>query len=191
MYYAASERMHASVGSNRRSANGPTMKRYVWILAVLLLAVATSACSSHNLGSTASSTATIIAASAATAPAKTAQSTNAAAIANGRAIFLRGIDASGARIVAKPPAQRPSCAACHMPTGAGGVHFPDGAVSADLRHAALVTRQKPPYTIALLERAVSAGIDNDGDKLDPAMPRWALSQRNLHDVVYYVLTQLK
>jgi len=78
-----------------------------------------------------------------------------------------------------------------MPTGAGGVHFPDGAVSADLRYAALVTHQKPPYTIALLERAVSAGIDNDGDKLDPVMPRWVLSQRDLHDVAYYVLTQLK
>jgi len=117
--------------------------------------------------------------------------TNAAAIANGRAIYLTGVDASGSRVVAKPPAQRPSCAACHMPTGAGGVHFPDDAVSADLRHAALVTHQKPPYTLALLERAVSTGVDNDGDKLDPVMPRRVLSQRDLHDVAYYVLTQLK
>lgn len=171
------------------------MKRYFAVPAALLLAVATSACSSHATGSTAASSAagaaSATATAAAAAPAKTAQSANAAALANGRAIYLTGIDASGTHIAAKPPAQRPSCAACHMPTGAGGVHFPDGAVSADLRHAALVTHQKPPYTLALLERAVSTGIDNDGDKLDPVMPRWVLSQRDLHDVAYYVLTQLK
>jgi len=171
------------------------MKRYWGILALLLLAVVTSACSSHTTGSTSSSSATVAASatSASTAPAKetTAHLTNAAAIANGRAIYLTGVDASGSRVVAKPPAQRPSCAACHMPTGAGGVHFPDDAVSADLRHAALVTHQKPPYTLALLERAVSTGVDNDGDKLDPVMPRRVLSQRDLHDVAYYVLTQLK
>ena len=64
-------------------------------------------------------------------------------------------------------------------------------MSADLRHAALVTQQKHPYTLALLERAISTGVDNDGERLNPVMPRWRLSQRDLHDVADYVLTQLK
>jgi hypothetical protein len=71
------------------------------------------------------------------------------------------------------------------------VHLPGGAVSADLRYKALVTAQKPPYTLALLERAVSTGVDNMGQRLNPVMPRWKLSKRDLHDVAYYVLTKLK
>ena len=107
---------------------------------------------------------------------------------NGRAIFLTGKDLDGAQIAAAQPPLRPYCAACHGANGAGGVHLPGGAVSADLRHAALVTRQRHPYTLALLERAISTGIDNDGKPLDPVMPRWQLTTRDLHDVASYVLT---
>ncbi len=68
--------------------------------------------------------------------------------------------------------------------------LPGGVVSADLRHKALVAEQKHPYTLALLERAISTGIDDDGEPLNPVMPRWKLSPRDLHDVSLYVLTQL-
>jgi mono/diheme cytochrome c family protein len=107
---------------------------------------------------------------------------------NGRAIFLTGKDLDGVQIAAAQPPLRPYCAACHGANGAGGVHLPGGAVSADLRHAALVTRQRHPYTLGLLERAISTGIDNDGKPLDPVMPRWQLTTRDLHDVASYVLT---
>jgi mono/diheme cytochrome c family protein len=110
------------------------------------------------------------------------------ALDNGRAIFLTGKDVDGVQITASRPPLRPFCAACHGVNGAGGVHLPGGAVSADLRHAALVTQQRHPYTPALLERAISTGIDNDGKPLDPVMPRWQLSARDLHDVASYVLT---
>jgi mono/diheme cytochrome c family protein len=112
-------------------------------------------------------------------------------IANGRAIFQTGRDVDGTQITAKPPALFPRCAACHGANGAGGKKLPGGAVSADLRHASLVTHQKHPYTLALLERAISSGIDNDGKPLNRVMPRWQLSKRDLHDVAAYVLTQLK
>jgi mono/diheme cytochrome c family protein len=112
-------------------------------------------------------------------------------LANGRSIFQTGRDLNGTTIYAVPPPMRPSCAACHRANGAGGIHLPGGAVSADLRHAALVTHQKHPYTLALLERAISKGIDNEGKPLDRVMPRWRLSNRDLHDVAEYVLTQLK
>ena len=109
---------------------------------------------------------------------------------NGRMIYLQGVDAVGKHITAQTPPLRPACAACHSASGAGGIHLPGGAVSADLRHRALVTQQKHPYTMALLERAISKGIDNEGKPLNPVMPRWKLSARDLHDVAQYVLTQL-
>jgi mono/diheme cytochrome c family protein len=111
-------------------------------------------------------------------------------ITNGQAIFRSGRDLSGHAIRATPPALRPSCAACHGVNGAGGVHV-GGAVSADLRHAALVTHMRHPYTLALLERAIAKGIDSDGQPLSRVMPRWQMSATDLHDVSEYVLTQLK
>jgi mono/diheme cytochrome c family protein len=109
-------------------------------------------------------------------------------IANGRAIFQTGKDLEGVQIVAQHPPLYDRCAACHRADGSGGMHFADGAVSADLRRSALVVGQKHPYTLPLLERAISTGIDNDGQKLDPVMPRWKLSPRDLHDVSQYLLT---
>jgi mono/diheme cytochrome c family protein len=110
---------------------------------------------------------------------------------NGQMIFQTGVDSDGKQISAAEPPLRPSCAACHGANGAGGIHLPGGAVSADLRHSALVVGQKHPYTLALLERAITTGIDNDGQPLNPVMPRWRLSDPDLHDVATYVLTQLK
>lgn len=113
------------------------------------------------------------------------------AISNGRSIFQTGRDVDGVQIVAHPSAMFSSCEACHRADGSGGKKFSDGAVSADLRHHALVDEQKHPYTLALLERAISTGVDNEGQKLDHVMPRWRLSQRDLHDVAQYVLLELK
>ncbi len=113
------------------------------------------------------------------------------ALANGKAIFTTGRDSQGQQVMAQKPPLMPTCQACHGATGAGGVHLPGGAVSADLRYSALVLGQKHPYTIALLERAISTGIDDDGDSLNPVMPRWNLSKQDLHDVAYYVLHTLK
>jgi mono/diheme cytochrome c family protein len=108
--------------------------------------------------------------------------------ANGKAIFQTGRDLAGTNVgmAQKPPV--PACAACHRANGAGGMRVSRSATSADLRHANLVTHQKHPYTQALLERAISTGIDNDGKKLDSAMPRWKMSKRDLHDVAAYVLS---
>ena len=112
-------------------------------------------------------------------------------IANGRAIFDTGKDLDGVKIAAQPAPLFDSCEACHRADGSGGRHFADGAVSADLRHQALVVEQKHPYDLALLERAISTGTDNEGQPLDKVMPRWRLSKRDLHDVAQYVLFGLK
>jgi cytochrome c oxidase subunit II len=110
------------------------------------------------------------------------------ALDNGRSIFQTGRDTAGVQIRAISPPLHNNCAACHRADGSGGLHMPDGAVSADLRRAALVAGQRHPYTLALLERAISTGIDNEGVPLDRAMPRWQLSRGDLHDVALYVQT---
>lgn len=150
-------------------------------LPLFVAVVALSACSSAHAHP----------AKTAAPQAATPKTAYAAAIANGRSIFQTGRDAAGVQITAKQQPLYSSCAACHRANGSGGFRLPDGAISADLRHKALVTDQQPPYTVALLERAISTGIDNQGHPLDPVMPRWNLSKRDLHDVATYVLTQLK
>ncbi|HEV3085936.1 MAG TPA: cytochrome c [Candidatus Elarobacter sp.] len=119
-----------------------------------------------------------------------ATAANDSSIANGRAIFQTGRDLQGHQIHAARPPMHPTCAACHRVNGAGGMKLPGGAVSADLRHGAL-SHMQHPYTLALLERAISKGIDSDGKPLAPVMPRWQLSSKDLHDVAQYVLTQMK
>ena len=104
---------------------------------------------------------------------------------NGRTIFQTGSDIYGHKTVAQQRPLMASCAACHRIDGSGGLKFPGGAKSADLRRKAL-SSVKPPYTLALLERAISKGIDNEGKPLDKVMPRWKLSTRDLHDVALYV-----
>ncbi|MFN2527799.1 MAG: cytochrome c [Candidatus Baltobacteraceae bacterium] len=132
---------------------------------------------------TLAATAIFVAACSSNAPTKTASATD-----NGRMIFQYGKDSSGELITATKKPLYPTCAACHKANGAGGMHLPGGATSADLRYNALVKKAKPPYTLALVERAISAGVDNQGKKLDPVMPRWTLSKQDLHDVAVYVLT---
>ena len=150
---------------------------------LLALLFATVGCAS-NSGTHSETSRAPDPATASADPAATSQS-------NGRSIFQTGRDSNGTRITAKSHPLYSSCAACHGASGAGGKHLKGGAVSADLRHGALVSGQSTPYTLALLERAISTGIDNEGKPLDPVMPRWTLSKRDLHDVANYVFTQLK
>ena len=149
------------------------MKCRAFLISVLG-AVLVAGCSSNGAHTTAASSVT-------------AGPSTAAASDNGRKIFQYGKDSAGAQIVAATKPLYPTCAACHHPNGEGGMHFPDGAVSADLRHKALMS-SKPTYTLALVERAVSTGIDNQNKKLDPVMPHWKLSQQDLHDVAVYVMS---
>jgi mono/diheme cytochrome c family protein len=147
------------------------------IFGLLLAVVCVSAACGHGGGSAGASA--------------SSGAVQSAASENGRLIFQTGRDSAGKQITAAEPPLRPSCAACHGANGAGGVHLPGGAVSADLRHNALVVGQKHRYTLALLERAITTGLDNDGQPLNTVMPHWRLSQRDLHDVASYVLTGLK
>jgi len=47
-----------------------------------------------------------------------------------------------------------------------------------------------PWTIKLFERSISMGVDENGDALSPVMPRWKMSDRDLHDIALYVFSQI-
>lgn len=143
---------------------------------MLALAAAVAACSAHSTSSKNAPP---------PAPANTPTS-----IANGERIFRTGRDIDGKQITAASRPLRSSCASCHGPDGAGGIKISDDAISADLRHRTL-GKEKPAWTQQRLERAISQGIDNEGERLNPVMPRWRMSARDLHDVAQYVLTELK
>ena len=122
-------------------------------------------------------------------------------ITNGRSIYFTGKDMEGTRITTANPSRfYQSCAVCHGPDGAGGVRLADGAVSAKLgSHAHMLDqmasmdsmkKEMTPWTVALFERAISTGVDENGEKLSPVMPTWKMSKRDLHDIALYILTQI-
>ena len=125
---------------------------------------------------------------------------DAAALANGRSIFFTNTDIDGTRITTATPARYyQSCAVCHGPDGAGGVQLADGAISAklgsqahmlDMGSMGSMNTKNTPWTIALFERAISKGIDQNGDRLSLVMPRWNMSKRDLHDIAEYISTQI-
>lgn len=126
---------------------------------------------------------------------------DAAALVNGRSIFLTNTDIDGTRITtATPTRYYQSCAVCHGPDGAGGVQLADGAISAklgsqahmlDMASMGSTNAKNTPWTLALFERAISSGVDQNGDQLSLVMPRWNMSERDLHDIALYISTQIR
>lgn len=79
------------------------------------------------------------------------------------------------------------CSVCHKSNGKGGVHLGE-ATSADLDSPALETRYHQDDK--LMRRAILDGIDEEGQPLDKAMPRWRgqLTPQQAADLVAYVKT---
>ncbi len=68
------------------------------------------------------------------------------------------------------------------------------AVPVDIRYEALITgayepgEQATPYTDALIQRAVTQGLDADGKPLDRTMPRWQMADADFADLLAYLGT---
>jgi len=96
------------------------------------------------------------------------------------------------------------CVACHGAHGRGGVPVMMGAaIPEDIRYEALTKpehgeREKgtkeaeemdhPPYTDALIKRAITEGLDPAGKPLDWTMPRWHMADADLADLLTYLKT---
>ncbi len=107
---------------------------------------------------------------------------------NGKLIYTEGIDSAGVRIsYTSGPAgmmRYSGCVACHGSTGEGGTYpMMCDVKAADIRYTSLVAAGYNDTTIA---RAITQGIDESGEQLDPCMPRWQMSTTDLSDLLAYL-----
>jgi hypothetical protein len=119
--------------------------------------------------------------------------------ADGRKLFLEGITPSGEPLralvgIGNAPlaGQAVACGNCH---GADGRGRPEGAIApSDIRWEELTKpyghvrphRKHRAYSEASFGRAVSEGLDPEGNRLDRAMPRYALSRAELEALLAHL-----
>lgn len=69
------------------------------------------------------------------------------------------------------------------------------AIPTDIRYKALTGKEKHAhggkekehrYTDALIKRAITKGIEADGELLDWTMPRWQMSEADLNALIEYL-----
>ncbi|MCQ4347445.1 ABC transporter substrate-binding protein [Pseudomonas stutzeri] len=116
--------------------------------------------------------------------------------AAGKRLYLQGIGSNASVVYARVgaagsllPASALPCAGCHGRDGRGraegGVRPPDITWRRlTMPHGSRPDR--PPYDARSLARALRAGLDPAGKRLDPAMPRFVMSPRDLANLVAYL-----
>lgn len=88
-----------------------------------------------------------------------------------------------------------ACADCHGEDGKGGrvTIMMDTFEAPDITWPELTgehpgEEEHPPYTEETLKRAITAGINPAGERLDAVMPRWEMSDSDLLDLIEYLMT---
>jgi len=117
---------------------------------------------------------------------------------NGERVYYTGIDSTGRRIGFEGgpmwlTMRGGSCVNCHGTNGKGGVPVMMGTeIPEDLTNLYAPHSQGDekmvPYNDDLLKRAITKGIDANGESLDPTMPRWYMPEKDLNDLVAYIKT---
>lgn len=85
------------------------------------------------------------------------------------------------------------CVNCHGPDGRGGTVVPmTSEVAPDIRLPTLTSEEHggdhAPYTEETIRRAITQGIDPEGERLSYVMPRWRMSGEDLDDLISYLRT---
>jgi ABC-type branched-subunit amino acid transport system substrate-binding protein len=120
--------------------------------------------------------------------------------AAGKRIYLEGLGAANGEISARVgaadtlvPAALMPCANCHGADGRGrpegGVRPPDitwRRLSLPYGQLQVGGRNHGPYDEGALARAVGEGRDPAGNRLDPAMPRFVMSLRDMANLTAYL-----
>jgi ABC-type branched-subunit amino acid transport system substrate-binding protein len=120
----------------------------------------------------------------------------------GRALFLRGVTASGAPVVGRLGPESvaltgkvAACARCHGPrgksSGEGGVVAPDIQASrlfspVSRSEPAVGQWERPAYDDRSLAEAIQRGLSSGGRLLGPVMPRFELSEQDLANLLAYL-----
>lgn len=89
-----------------------------------------------------------------------------------------------------------TCASCHGPDGRGGrVRVMMRVFEApDIRYQTLTSEEHgedmehEPYTDEDIKRAITEGVEPDGEMLDWPMPRWTMSDEDLDDLLQFLKT---
>lgn len=77
------------------------------------------------------------------------------------------------------------CSVCHGLNGTGGKHIQNcTATPPNITYRELAGNYMNNDT--LIARAITDGIDEDGEELDTCMPRWQLGQNDLGDLISYL-----
>jgi cytochrome c oxidase subunit 2 len=90
------------------------------------------------------------------------------------------------------------CVSCHGVHGRGGVPVMMGtAIPTDIRYKALTGKEEhvhggkeeeAHYTDVLIKRAITQGLDDEGELLDWTMPRWQMTEADLNAIIEYLKT---
>jgi cytochrome c oxidase subunit 2 len=119
---------------------------------------------------------------------------------NGETIYYTGYNDQGERIPFEGgpmwfSMRGGGCVRCHGPSGTGGQPLMmTREIPADIRYEALISgkhhpgEMETPYTDELIIRAIREGVDPDGKPLDPGMPRWQMTDKDVRDVINYLKT---
>ena len=116
----------------------------------------------------------------------------------GKQIYLKGISEGGEMRAAlgsgdlELAASAFPCANCHGLRGEGssegGLQPPplDWQTLTAPRRSALTGQSRGPYTEATLARAIASGVNPDGNKLHPGMPRYRMTAAQMADLIAYL-----
>lgn len=119
-------------------------------------------------------------------------------VAAGKRLYLEGRSVSGEFIKATVQGDvalkgdQATCQSCHGRSGMGTIE--SGTIPPGITGPVLFTpdirtrtqRQRPAYTEKTLARAIRHGIDSTGKPLNPLMPRFQLSDRDLKALTAYL-----
>jgi ABC-type branched-subunit amino acid transport system substrate-binding protein len=119
--------------------------------------------------------------------------------ARGKAIYTEGVSPRGRPLTAELvgglelPGEHNPCGRCHGVDGRGGVE--GGILMPNVRWEHLsapygvptyLGGTRPPYTEETLRRSIRDGLDSAGNPFDELMPRYAIDDEDLADLVAYL-----
>ena len=87
---------------------------------------------------------------------------------------------------------RLACVNCHGPEGHGGtvrmMMYTFNVPSITWPVLTSPNEDRPAYTENTFKKAITAGIESNGDQLEAPMPIWQMSDSDLNDLVAFIKT---